>query len=170
MAFAEGSTPSGGERGAEFFFLTNDTHIVSLFIMKLITKDTDYAVKALIFMANRNGAITSVTELTEELGVPRAFLRKILQILNKKNVLKSQKGQGGGFVLSNAPEKIFVVELMEIFQGKIKLNDCLLKKRICPDIYTCTLKRKIEEIEHYVVKELESINIKSLMGDRWKNI
>jgi Rrf2 family protein len=105
--------------------------------MKLITRDTDYAVRALCFIAESKKEIVSATELVKNLKAPRPFLRKILQILNKKRLLRSYKGLGGGFSLRISPQKIFLIDLIEIFQGPLKLNECIFKKRICPNIKTC---------------------------------
>ena len=57
--------------------------------MKLITRDTDYAIRALSCIAADKEKVYTVTELTKSLDVPRPFLRKILQILNHKGLLKS---------------------------------------------------------------------------------
>ncbi len=132
--------------------------------MKLITRDTDYAIRALIFMAQQKETKTSVSELVRELKIPRPFLRKILQVLNKKGILKSYKGQGGGFLLATHPNRIFLVDLIEILQGPLKLNACLLKKTMCPDVTTCVLKKRIEYIEAYVALQLKSINVTSLLN------
>ena len=131
--------------------------------MSLINRNTDYATRAICFMAKKYKKRTSTADLVRELKIPRPFLRKILQMLNKKGILKSYKGKDGGFLLANSPDKIFLMDLMNIFQGKLKLNDCLFKKRICPNIKTCSLREKLREIEEYVVSELEAINIASLI-------
>jgi len=131
--------------------------------MKLITRDTDYAVRAVCFIAKCKKKIISVSELVKELKIPRPFLRKILQVLNKKGILKSHKGQGGGFQLNVAANKIFLVDLIVIFQGPLKLNECFFKKLRCPNINSCSLRKKIEGIENYVVRELKTITINSLL-------
>ncbi len=131
--------------------------------MKLITRDTDYAVRALIYMAQTKKKIVSATELIEELRIPKPFLRKILQILNRKRILQSYKGQGGGFSLARPYGKIYLIDLIEIFQGPFVINECVFKKKICPNRSTCTLKSKLDYIEAKVVKELEPVTIKSLM-------
>ena len=131
--------------------------------MSLINRNTDYATRAICFMAKNYKERVSTADLVRELKIPRPFLRKILQTLNKKGILKSYKGKDGGFSLADPADKIFLMDLMNIFQGKIKLNDCLFKKRICPNIKTCSLREKLREIEEYVVSELESINIASLL-------
>ena len=131
--------------------------------MKLITRDTDYALRAICFIARHNKEIVTADELVRGLKIPRPFLRKILQVLNKKKVLKSQKGQGGGFLLAMPAARLFLVNLMEIFQGPLNLNECFFKKRVCPNTDTCALRRKITHIEKYVIKELKSITIASLL-------
>ena len=131
--------------------------------MKLITRDTDYALRALCYISRQNGRIVSVSELTRQLRVPRPFLRKILQILNKKKMLESFKGQGGGFLAAREPGKIFLADLMRIFQGRLSLNECFLGKLVCPNKNNCLLRKKIVKIEGRVLKELGSITIASLL-------
>lgn len=131
--------------------------------MRLITKNTDYAVRALCFMAKDNDRRVSVTELAKRLRIPKPFLRKILQILNREGLLRSYRGKTGGFVLARPPDGIFLTELIEIFQGPVKLNDCILKKTLCYNIRTCLLKGRIDDIEKRVVRELKSITVESLL-------
>jgi len=132
--------------------------------MKLITRDTDYALRALCFIAKDKKKIISAAELVRELKIPRPFLRKILQVLNKKKILKSYKGKGGGFLLALPLRKIFLVNLIEIFQGPLRLNECFFKKIACPRRKTCALKKKIDGIERYVIKELNSVTLASLLN------
>jgi Rrf2 family protein len=131
--------------------------------MKLITRDTDYALRSLIYIAAKKNKITSVTELVRKIKIPRPFLRKLLQRLNKEGILKSSKGQNGGFILAQEPKKIYLAQLIEIFQGGLKLNECLFKKRPCPESGICPLNKIIENIEKDVVSKLSSITVASLL-------
>jgi Rrf2 family protein len=134
--------------------------------LKLITRDTDYAVRALCFIAKRKDDIVPATELVKKLKIPRPFLRKILQTLNTKGLLESYKGQGGGFKLARSAKKIFLVDLIEIFQGPFRLNECFFKRVVCPHRRDCSLKEKIDSIERHVISELKSITIASLLKGR----
>ena len=134
--------------------------------MKLITRDTDYAIRALRYMAGARKEMVSVGDLVRELRIPRPFLRKILQVLNKKGVLRSSRGKGGGFMMAAAPNKISMVDLIELFQGPVKLNECIFKKKVCPDRSICTLKKKIDAIERDVISALESVTIASLLREK----
>ena len=131
--------------------------------MKLLTRDTDYAVRAICCMASKPGQLITVKKLADDLKMPRAFLRKILQRLNKVGLVRSTKGSGGGFRLSGDPRKITLADLIEAFQGPLSINECTFKKRACPNRRECPLKSKIEEIEDYVAAELRSTSIGSLL-------
>lgn len=133
--------------------------------MKLITRNTDYAVRALCYIYRQNKEAVSVAELVAELDIPRPFLRKILQTLSSEGLLKSYKGQGGGFAQAKAAKEIFLTDLIRIFQNSIRLNECIFKKKICPNKSTCLLKAEIDGIEEEVLKKLGSITIASLIRD-----
>jgi len=130
--------------------------------MKLITRNTDYALRAICYIS-KNKDIVTVDELVKRLGVPRPFMRKILQQLNKKRILVSFKGQGGGFKLKLLPEEIHIIKIMRIFQGQVGLNGCFLKKDICPNRGKCVLRKKLHSIEENVFKQLKKITIASLV-------
>jgi Rrf2 family protein len=134
--------------------------------MKLITRDTSYALHALCYLFKESGRLVSVDELVRELKVPRAFARKILQKLNKKGILKSYKGSGGGFSLNKKPENIYLLDIMKVFQGPFKLNECVFKKKPCPEIKKCRLKEKLDNIEDYIIDELQSINLTRMMSGK----
>ncbi len=131
--------------------------------MKLITRETDYALRALCSIAKHKDKTVSVAELAHRSEVPRPFLRKILQVLNKKGLLRSLKGRGGGFRLAQKADKLLLTDIMRIFQGDLSLNECSLKKLACPRRKDCILRKKIKKVESYVLKELGSITLGSLL-------
>jgi Rrf2 family protein len=131
--------------------------------MKLITRDTDYALRALCFIAKQKNKKFTVPDLVRQLKIPKPFLRKILQQLNKKGILNSSKGVGGGFILAKQPSRIFLADIIRIFQGPLRLNECFFRKLNCPKRATCTLRKRISRIEDCVIKELKTISVASLL-------
>ncbi|MFH1413708.1 MAG: Rrf2 family transcriptional regulator [Candidatus Omnitrophota bacterium] len=131
--------------------------------MKLITRDTDYAVRALCYIFKYKNKVISVSDLVRELRIPRSFLRKILQKLNKKKILESFKGQRGGFLAAKPADQIFLVDLIETFQGKVSLNECFFRKLICPHMRACILRKKLNKIEKQMLRELKRITVASLL-------
>lgn len=131
--------------------------------MKLITRNTDYAMRALCYIAEQKKDSVPVPEMVAALRIPRPFLRKLLQTLSAERILESFKGQGGGFALARKPVSIKLTELIRIFQGTVELNECVLKKKICPNRDLCKLKREIDSIEKDVLRRLSNVTIASLM-------
>jgi len=131
--------------------------------MKLINKDTDYAIRVLLFMAKNKDDKFCASDISDKLKISKSFLRKILQVLNAKGILSSFKGKSGGFRLKMHPSKIFLTDLIKIFQGPVELTNCFIKKKPCSDKNKCLVRGKLQEIERYVKHQLESISIQSLM-------
>ncbi len=133
--------------------------------MKLLTRKTDYAIRALCYMAE-NPVKTSVTELTKELNIPYHFLRKILKTLTNAGVLISSKGKNGGFLLSKSANQIYIIRIIEIFQGDINISDCIINKNICPDVGNCKLRKELTEINNQIENRFKSVTIASLKNNK----
>jgi Rrf2 family protein len=132
--------------------------------MKFVTRDTDYALRALICMAKLNAGIATVDDIAAKEKLPKVFLRRILQKLAEKKILASYKGSSGGFKFLSDPKKLRVTDVMKVFQGDIDLTNCLLKGKACPNRPICSLRKKIRTINSTVIKELDKITIESLAG------
>ncbi len=131
--------------------------------MKLINRDVDYAVRALVFMARANKPTVSVTQMQESVGVARPFLRKILQKLHRAGLLQAVKGKGGGFALARNPENIRLSDLVAVLQGSLKLSDCIFREKLCQNHGACLLRHRIAAIESRTIAEIEGITIRDLV-------
>ncbi|MBF0215649.1 MAG: Rrf2 family transcriptional regulator [Candidatus Omnitrophica bacterium] len=130
--------------------------------MKLLTRDTDYAIRALVCISRGASELVTVKQLTQQLKIPRPFLRKILQCMNKAGILRSYKGKGGGFSMAQSSRNIPIFDVMVIFQGEFKVMEHVFKKEACCKVKMCELKKKIDKIETNLVAELKKINISDL--------
>ena len=129
--------------------------------MKLINRNTNYAIRSLVYIAETQKVVT-VAELVRSLRIPRALLRKIMQILSRRNILKSLKGKNGGFLLNRRPAEIYVADIAKIFQDAIEPVNCIFKGAACSNIKRCLLRDKGEKIEKDIAHWLKSISISSL--------
>lgn len=131
-----------------------------------MTRDTDYALRALIYMSKalsrKDKKVVTVEDIVRSEKLPKVFLRRILQRLAERKVLASYKGNAGGFMFLSRPENIRITDIMNIFQGRIDLTNCLLKGKICPERSACPLRKKMKAVNAVVVKELDRITIRSL--------
>ena len=129
--------------------------------MKLINRNTNYAIRSLVYIA-KVGKVVTVAELVESLKIPKALLRKIMQTLSKRNILISVRGRGGGFLLNRKPSEISVLNIAEIFQDDIEAVNCVFNGNPCLDIKRCLLKNRGRKIEKDITYWLSSISISSL--------
>jgi len=131
--------------------------------MKLLNRDADYAVRALFYAGRDADAVITAKEIVDELHMPYAFLRGIIQKLQKAGIVQTLKGKGGGFVLKKPLTKITLGEVVRAFLADPSMLHCSYKKKPCPKQRTCTLRRRLLGVEANLNKELDSITIASLL-------
>jgi Rrf2 family protein len=86
-----------------------------------------YAVFATAHLAeNQSGRPIQGRDIAESCGIPSGHLLKILQQLVRAQILSSERGPAGGFVLRKAPEEISLLEIVEAIDGPIS-GDLLLR-------------------------------------------
>jgi Rrf2 family protein len=71
----------------------------------MLSKKTQYAFKALTFMAERKkeGPVL-IAEIARRKKIPLKFLENILLELKKAGLLDSKKGKGGGYFFKSGPK------------------------------------------------------------------
>jgi Rrf2 family protein len=127
--------------------------------MSLITRDIDYALRAVCCIAKKKEEMCSASGLVNFLKIPRPFLRKILQVLNKGGILHSYKGKRGGFKLARLAEKISLFDVIVLFRRRISLNDHTFRRKICPRLKRCNIKKKLDRIDKMIVIQLKAVTI-----------
>jgi len=133
--------------------------------MKLITKNTDYATRALIYLARAGERYVPSREISEKEGIPLNFLRRIIRELAREKLVETREGKAGGARLVVPGNKIELTRLIEIFQGKVSLLECIFRRKICPNRARCVLRARIKKIEDLVLGELAGITVGGLVKD-----
>lgn len=131
--------------------------------VSLINRDTDYAVRALRYLAQRDEGVVSVAEMAPELSIPRSYLRRILQELARHGVLESFRGRRGGFRLSKRPQEIILTDVIELFQGELDFAPCVFRGELCANAFTCPLRRTLKDVEELAVGRLGETTLASLL-------
>lgn len=129
--------------------------------MKLITREVDYAVRALAAVARAGGGL-SAAGLAGPAGVPRPVLRKIMQALSRGGITRSSRGRGGGFVLARPPRRISLGDIIAAVRGPLKFNDCVFGGALCHNHRTCLLRGRVAAIERKVLDEVRRVTLADL--------
>lgn len=62
-----------------------------------------------------------IDEIAKRQKIPADYLRQLLIVLKKSNLVESARGTQGGYLLAKPPAKITVREILESLEGPIKL-------------------------------------------------
>jgi Rrf2 family protein len=123
-----------------------------------ITRETDYAIRCVYYLADKKGKVTMVDETSREMNIPKSFLAKILQKLARASIVKSYRGVKGGFELARPPEEINLLEVIEAVQGPVAMNICALDEALCGFSSTCAIHPVWVDIRKEVERILRSKN------------
>jgi len=96
--------------------------------VKLSVK-SDYAARAVLGLARHyaDGNSVRVEDLGEEQGIPPNYLVQILIELKSQQIVKSQRGKDGGYLLARPPGEISFGDVLRCIHGEVfdspALND-----------------------------------------------
>lgn len=93
--------------------------------MKISTKGR-YALRMLCDLAqHRNNGYISLKDIAERQDVSKKYLEQIVPMLNKADILKTNRGYQGGYMLAKSPDKYTVGDILRITEGSLTPVACL---------------------------------------------
>jgi len=84
-----------------------------------ISAKTDYAIRALLALADAPDGPVSVETLAAGQGLPRKFLEAILSDLRRAGIVLSQRGATGGYTLARPAAAITLGEVFRVVDGPL---------------------------------------------------
>lgn len=130
--------------------------------MLTITNQSDYGFLFLSFLLNKKSYV-SISELTEQLGLPRRFLAKICAALVKKGIVVSKEGKVGGYKLTADLKKISLYEYLLIFEKDIAITKCAHADFECPYDTVCLHKSFLRnKLNTIVISELRKTSLRDI--------
>ncbi len=143
--------------------------IVHLFfgeIMLQLTRDGEYAVRAVVYLASQSeGKVSLISEISETQEVPKSYLSKIMQHLVRSGLVKSRRGAKGGFILARPADQITLRQTIEAMEGPIHLNVCLIKKGECHRDDFCPVHPVWRDAQSKLIEVLDSKTMADLARD-----
>lgn len=137
----------------------------------MLSKKTQYALKALTFMAERKKNVPIlIAEIAQKKKIPLKFLENILLQLKKDGLLESKKGKGGGYFYKVDPKKITLAHVMRLVEGPIALLPCVSLNfyQECKDCdeKKCGLNRVMKQVRDNTLLILENRTIYDLTAKK----
>lgn len=93
--------------------------------MKISTKGR-YALRMLIDLAeNQKDGYVALKDIAARQNISKKYLEQIVPVLNKSDILRTNRGFQGGYRLAKAPEKYTVGEILRLTEGSLAPVACL---------------------------------------------
>ncbi len=115
------------------------------------TKRTQYALRAMIYLAKEEGVVSSVRVIATQEDISPDYLEKIFTRLEKAGLVVSYKGASGGYLLSRSASKITLKDIFTATEEPLAVVSCISHK--CPRDKKCTATRAWREVN----KKIESV-------------
>lgn len=89
-----------------------------------LTQFTDFGIRALILLADRDGDVLSAAAIAESLGVSVHHMAKVLQALGAAGLVRSHRGKQGGVMLALSPAAIRIGTVVRALEEGQPLVEC----------------------------------------------
>ena len=126
-----------------------------------LNNETDYAIRIISCLADSDDRIDAAG-IAEKTGVTQRFTLKILHRLVQGGIVKSFKGNKGGYVLARSAEEITLLQVVEEIYGPLNLSRCH-SDGSCGCTHPngfCEYKDVFSDITNYMRKKLSEVTFK----------
>ena len=133
--------------------------------MLKLSKKVDYALIALMHLAQQDEDASSAREVATIYGMPQDLLAKVLQKLTRSGIVVSRQGTKGGYRLARPADAITVARVIEVVEGQPSLTQCLTDVGACEQFDTCNIKSPLQRLNDEVLLMLSRMTIAKMCDD-----
>ena len=129
-----------------------------------ITYKGDYALKAVLDLAIHYGSeVITINDIAKRIDAPVKFLEQILLDLKKGGFVESRRGKIGGYLLSKAPNKITMGEVIRFVDGPIEPISCVRHGyNGCHDVYKCVFRSIWQQVFEATSSIVDNVTFEDL--------
>lgn len=130
----------------------------------MITREADYAIRTVVYLARRFGkAPVATTEISEKAEIPYRFLRKISHQLVEAGIVGAVRGKQGGIFLVTKPEQLSLLDILKIFDTRaVSVNICCCQTDSCSRTSSCTVYERLKKLQETMQEEYARIKFSEL--------
>lgn len=103
-----------------------------------LTKQSNYAVRALMYCAINEFKLSRVAEIANAYHISEAFLFKLIKPLVDHGLLESVRGRHGGLRLGRPAEEITLSQVLRVTEDNFAMAECFIDGQSdCPLVGIC---------------------------------
>ncbi len=128
-----------------------------------LTRQTNYAVRMLMYCAVRKGELSRVPDIARAYGVSELFLFKILQPLVSAKIVETVRGRHGGIRLARPASDVSLLEIVKTTEDNFAMAECFENDLAdCPLVNNCALNSALREALNAFFAVLAKYSIEEL--------
>lgn len=136
--------------------------------MLALTRKTDYALVAMVALAESAPGSRSARDLSARLRLPAAALRNILKDLARAGLLESTQGSAGGYRLAVPADRIALASIVRAIEGPVRLVPCCTpgqpaESDACLREDSCRIKSVVRQLNDRLAGFLSEVTIADLL-------
>ncbi len=137
--------------------------------MKISTKGR-YAIRMLLDLAEHsNGEYIALRDIAHRQGISKKYLEQIVPILNKSDILKTNRGYQGGYMLAKSPDKYRIGDILRLTEGSLAPVACADGKDGCPRSESCMTLPLWQGLYKVISSYLDGITLQDLLDREREN-
>lgn len=135
-----------------------------VFKMKISTKGR-YALRMLVDLAEHaDEGYIALKDVAARQGISKKYLEQIVSILNRPDILKTNRGYQGGYQLAKSPDSYTVGDILRITEGGLAPVACLeQEENQCERRATCPTLFVWQGLYAAVNQYLDSITLQDIL-------
>lgn len=132
-----------------------------------LTKQTNYAIRVLMYCATNDGKLSRVAEIAAAYSVPEMYLFKILQPVVENGMLETVRGRNGGVRLAKPASQITLFDVVRVTEDNFSMAECFSGDSTdCPLVDNCALNAALRKALGAFFGVLEGVSIEDLVRER----
>lgn len=139
--------------------------------MRISTKGR-YALRMLVDLAqHRNDGFIALKDIAERQNISKKYLEQIVPVLNKSNILRTNRGFQGGYRLAVSPDKVTVGEILRLTEGSLSPLACIDDDNMiqCERSEECSTLYVWQGLKKVVTEYLDGITLQDILDRQIEN-
>ncbi|MCC8192675.1 MAG: Rrf2 family transcriptional regulator [Ruminococcus sp.] len=132
--------------------------------MKISTKGR-YALRLMLDLAEHKGeGYIALKDIAQRQNISKKYLEQIIPLVNKSNMLRTNRGFQGGYMLAHSPDKYTVGDILRTTEGKLVPVACLEdEENLCPRAAECMTLDVWTGLAKVINEYLDSITLQTIL-------
>ncbi len=133
----------------------------------LISTKGRYALRLMLDLALcEQGKYVALKDVAQRQGISVKYLEQIISVLSRAGFVRSVRGSGGGYMLTNEPKDYTVGMILRLTEGSLAPVQCLeVEHNDCPRADSCVTLGVWEKLYSAINSVVDTITLQDLVND-----